>query len=70
MKFAVFPIKHADTTVTMTLDHLTTALSTVRPQMEQARAIAGVFNPATDHNARIHDFNLFKSPLDYITDLS
>jgi hypothetical protein len=54
----------------MTLDHLTTALSTVRPQMEQARAIAGVFNPATDHNARIHDFNLFKSPLDYITDLS
>ena len=47
-----------------------TAFSTAHPQMEQAKASRGVFSPATDHNSRIRDYNLFKSLLDSVTDLA
>jgi len=65
-----FPIGHAGTTLTRTLDHLTAAFSTVRPLVERSRASKGTSSPATDHNAKAHDFTLFKSLLDSITDLA
>ena len=58
-----FPIGHADTTLTMTIDQFTTALSTVRPTVEKSRASKGAASPATDHNAGTHDYNMFKSLL-------
>jgi len=39
----------------------------VTPHVEQARTNKGVIDPAMDHNARIHDHNLFKSLLDALT---
>ena len=36
--FVAFPIDHAGTTLTKTLDHLTAALSTVRPSVESSRS--------------------------------
>ncbi len=70
VKFVAFPIGHVGTTLTKTLDHRTAAFSTVRPSVERSRASRGVPNPATDHNAKAHDFTLFKSLLDSITDLA
>jgi hypothetical protein len=54
VEFIAFPIGHAGTTLTRTLDHLTAAFST----------------PAMDHNARTHDYSLFYSLLDSLTDLA
>ena len=68
--FVAFPIGYAGTTLTKTLDHLTAAFSIVRPSMERSRASRGILSHATDHNAKAHDFNLFKSLLDSITDLA
>jgi len=65
-----FPIGHASTTLTKTLDHLTATFSTVRSTVERTRASKGASNPATDHNARTHDYSLFKSLLDLLTDLA
>jgi len=70
VEFVAFPIGHAGTTLTKTLDHLTAAFSTVRPSVESSRANMGISSPATDHNAKTHDFVLFKSLLDSITDLT
>ena len=70
MEFVAFPIGQAGTTLTRTLDHLTVAFSIVRPSVERTRASRGVFNPGTDHNAKAHDFTLFKSLMDSITDLA
>ena len=35
-----------------------------------SRASMGASSPPTDHNAKAHDFTLFKSMLDLITDLA
>jgi hypothetical protein len=64
--FIAFPIGHADTTITRTLDNL----STVRPTVERSRASRGASSPATDHNARTHDYSLFKSMIDSLTYLA
>jgi hypothetical protein len=70
MQFIASPIGHAGTTLTRTLDQLTDAFSTVRPNVEISRASRGAANPATDHNVRTHDYNMFKSLLDSLTDLA
>jgi hypothetical protein len=70
LEFVAFPIGNASTTLTKTLDHLTAAFSTVRPSVERSRANGGISSPATDHNAKAHDFTLFKSHLDSIFELS
>jgi hypothetical protein len=70
VEFIAFPIGHAGTTLTKTLNQLTAAFSTVRPNVERSRAIRGATSPGTDHNAKFHDYNLFKSMLDSLTDLA
>jgi hypothetical protein len=70
VEFVAFLIGHAGTTLTRTLDHLTAAFSTVRPSVERSGASRGISSPATDHNAKAHDFTLFKSLMDSITDLA
>ena len=56
-------------TLTRTLTQLTTAFSTVGPRAELTRASTGITDPDTDHVAKAHDYILFKSLLDSITDL-
>ncbi len=70
VEFVAFTIGHAGIKLNKTLDHLTAAFSTVRPSMESSRAGTGISSPATDHNAKAHDFILFKSLLDSIADLA
>jgi hypothetical protein len=70
VEFIAFRIVHAGTTLTRTLDHLTAAFSNVRPTVERPRASRGASSPATDHNARTHDYSMFKSLLDSLTDLA
>ncbi len=70
VEFIAFPVGHAGTTRTRTLDHLTAAFSTVRPTVERSRASRGASNPATDHIVRTHDYSLFKSLLDSLTGLA
>jgi hypothetical protein len=70
VEYVAFPIGHAGTTLTRTLAHLTATFSTVRPPVERSRASKGASNPATDHNAKAHDFTLFKSLPGSITDLA
>ncbi len=70
MEFIAFPNGHAGTTLTKTLDHRTAAFSTVRPSVEISRANTGTASPATDQNAGTHDYNMFKSLLDSLTDLA
>ena len=70
MDFIAFPIGHAGTTLTKTLDHVTAAFSTVRPNVERTRASRGAASPATDHKARSHDYNMFKKMLDSLTNLA
>ena len=64
------PIGHAGATLNKTLYHLTATFSTVRPHVDQARASKGAIDTATDHNARIHVYNLFKSIMDSLADLA
>jgi hypothetical protein len=70
VEFVAFPIGHVGTTLTRTMDHLTVAFFTVRPSMETLRARRGISSPATDHNAKAHDFALFKSQLVLIAALA
>jgi len=70
VEFLAFPIGHAGTTLTRTLEHLTAAFSNVRSLVERSRASKGISNPATDHTANAHEFSLFKSLLDSNTDLA
>ncbi len=70
MEFVALPIGHCGTTLTTNLPHLTAAFSAVRPRVEPARAIKGSHTPDMDHTAKAHDYILFKSPLDSITDLA
>ncbi len=70
VELIAFPIGHAGTTLTKTLDQLTTAFSTVRPTTVRSSTSKGDTFTATDHNAMIHDYTLFKSLLDSLTDLA
>jgi hypothetical protein len=64
VKFVAIHVGHASsTTLLRTLAHLTTALSTVCPPVEQARANRGAIDPDTDSHAKSHDYRLFKSLL-------
>ncbi len=65
-----FPIGHAGTTITTTLDHLTTAFSTVQPTAEISQTNRGDTIPATDHNPKSHDYTMFKSLMASLTDLA
>ena len=68
MEFIAFPI--GGTTLTKTLDQLAAVFSTVQPTLERSRASRGAANPATDHNAKIHDCTMFKLLLDSLMDLA
>ena len=57
-------------TLTRTLTQLVTAFSTVRPRTEPTRASKGITDPDTDHTAKVHDYILFKSLLDSLTDFA
>ena len=70
VEFIAFPIGHAGTTLPMTLDQLTATFSTVRHTVKRSRANKGAASPATDLNTRTHDYNLFKSLIDSLTDLA
>jgi len=70
VEFVAFPIRHAGTTLTATLTYLTAAFSTVRPRVGLTRASRGILIPNMDHTAKAHDYILFKSLLDSITDLA
>jgi hypothetical protein len=62
-------IGHTGTKLTKTADNLTAAFFTVRSNVERSRGSMGDVSPATDKNARTHDYNLFKSSMDSLTDL-
>jgi hypothetical protein len=70
VEFIAFPIGHAGTTLTSTLTYLTTAFSIVRPQREPSRANGDATAKAADHTARAHDYNLFKTLFNALTDLA
>ena len=70
VELIAFPVGHTGTTLTRTLDQLPTAFSTVRPITERSSTFRGDSFPATNHNARTHDYALFKSLLDLLTDLA
>ena len=70
VKFVAISIKHAGTSLTRTLDHLTAAFSTVRPRVDHTSANKNTTKPVTNSNARSHDYRMFKSLMDALTDLS
>ena len=70
MEFIAFSIDHADTTLTKTLDHITAAFSTIRPNVERSRPNMGAASPASDHNAKTHDCIMFKPLMDSLTNLA
>jgi len=69
VEFVVISIGHAGPTLTRNLDHLTAVVSTVRPRVHHTNAKKGTSLPNTDSNAKSHDYRLFKSLLDTLTDL-
>jgi len=70
VEFVAISIGHAGTRLTRTLDHLTAAISKVRPRMDHTNASKGTSLPNTDSDARSHDYRMFKSLLDALTDLA
>ncbi len=70
VELIAFPVGHVGTTLTRTLHKLTTAFSTVRPITESSSTSTGDSFPAMDHNAKTHDYTMFKSLLDSLTDLA
>jgi hypothetical protein len=70
VEFIAFPIGHTGMTLTKTLTQLVTAFSTIRPRAEPTRANMGITDPDMDHTAKAHDYILFKSLLDSLTDLA
>ncbi len=70
MELIAFPIGHAGTTITRTLHQLTTTFSAVRPLTGRPSTSVGDNSLAMDHNAKAHDYTLFKSLLDSLTDLA
>ncbi len=70
MELIALLIGHAGTTLSSTMDQLTTAFSTVRQTTGRSSTSKGGTPAATDHNAKNHDYTLFKSMLDSLTDLA
>ena len=70
MEVVAIPLGHAGTTLTRTLDHLTADFSTVRPRQDQVSASKGTSQPTKDSKAMSHDYHLFKSLMDELTDLA
>ena len=70
VEFIAFPIGHAGTTLTSTLNDLTAAFSTTRPRETTTGATRDTTGHDVDHTARSHDYNLFKSLLTSLTDLA
>ena len=70
VEFVAIPIGHAGTTLTRTLDHLIAAFFTVRPRVDHTSAIKGTSLPLAYFTARSHDYRMFKSLLDALTDLA
>jgi hypothetical protein len=70
VKFVPIPIRHAGTTLTRNLDHLTAGFSTVHPRMDHASAIKDTTKPNTDSNDKSHDYCMFKSFLGALADLA
>ncbi len=70
VELIALPIGHAGTTLNSTLDQLTTAFSTVRPTTGRSSTSKGGKPAATDHNAKTHDYTMFKSMLDSLRDLA
>ena len=70
MELIAFFVGHAGTTLIRTMDQLISAFSSVRPITEISSTSRGDAIPATDHNARTHDYAIFKSLLDSLTDLA
>jgi hypothetical protein len=70
VKFVAIPIGRAGTTLTTTLNYLTAAFSTVRPRTDLTSTSEGTSHPDTDSNARSHDYRMFKSMLDTLTNLA
>ncbi len=69
MEFVAISIGHTGITLHMILEHLTTAISAIRPQVEQARASKVIIDPAVlDSHDKSQDYPMFKSLLDSITD--
>jgi hypothetical protein len=59
------------TALSRTRDHLTAAFSTARPSADQVRACTSNTQQSTiDFNARSHDYRMFKSMMDSLTDLA
>ncbi len=69
-EFVAISIGHAGTTLTRTLDHRTAAFSSVCPRVDHTNAIKGTSQPIKNSNVRSHDYLLFKSLLDALTDLA
>ena len=70
VELIAFPIGHAGTTLTKTLDQLSAAFSTVRPTVERSRAIRGASRAIRDHTAKTHDYSLLKLMMGSLTDLA
>ena len=70
LELIALPIGHAGTTLSITLDQLTTAFSTVRPTTGRSSSNKSGTPAATDQNAKNHDYTMFKSLLDSITDFT
>jgi hypothetical protein len=70
VEFVAIPIGHVGTTLTRTLDHLTAAISSVGPRVDHTNAIKGTSHRKMDSNARSHDYRMFKSLLDALTNLA
>jgi hypothetical protein len=70
VEFVAFPIGHAGATLKATFNHLTSAFSTARPHEERTGATRGNTCRVTDNTARTHDYNMFKSLMDSLTDLA
>ncbi len=70
MELIAFPIGHAGTTLSRTLHKLTTAFSAVRPLTGRPSTSVSDTSLAMDHNAKAHDYTLFKSLMDSLTDLA
>ena len=56
--------------LTKMLTQLVSAFSTVRHRVKPTRASRGITDPITDHAAKAHDYILFKSLLDSLTNLA
>ena len=70
VELVAFTIGLTGTTLTRTLDHLTAAFYIIRPRVNNTSAIKGTSQPSKDSKTTSHDYRMFKSLLDALTDLS